>query len=1155
MEAQPEITQNLSSLKLPMLKTGDYDLWSMRMEQYLTHTDYALWEVIINGDSPVSKPPAVGTVVSLKTIKIRFRGNKESKKMHKTILKEQYENFVASRSKGLEKTYDRESSSSSNSLNVAFVSSENTSSINETVNAARDIPATVSKEQPSASSYADDVMFSFFASQSNTLQLYNKDLEQIDTDNLEEMDLKWQVAMITIRVKKFIKKTGRNLNFNGKEPVGFDGLSRYDWSYQAEEGPTDFALMAHSSDSTNSSNSEVQSCSNECLQSFKNLQKQYDQQNEILNKVNLEILGYQYGLESLEDRIHVHQKNEIVFEESIAFLKYDIQLSENEIPKCEIFEVASDNSVSEIDEDNNQAKDTYKVAIGYHVVPPPYTGNYMPPRADISFVGLDNFVNFVPTTVATKSGQVLVNAAKQSSTASTSTTRPKVNTAAIRPNVNVKSSYFKPHSPKRRHFNQKSTTKTNTFPRKINTAKGKNVTTVGPKAVVNDAEGNKENAVKSLSCWIWRLKGKLIDHTSKNSRSYTLNKFNYVDPNDRVNAAMYILLLLVTIKTANFLLLIIFTTAAYKNMYLTYNKQRLLKQEIAALKKKVTKLNKWRKSRSRGLRRLKKFGSCRRVKPSMEKDSLGAQEDASKQGRMIEEIDQNAEIALDDETQGKTNDDEMFRVDDLAREEVVMDTTTGEHEEQIIEDVSTAEPVTTAEYKPKVVVQEQEMSTTILAAATTVTTVVPTPRAKGIVFHEQKQSQIPTISSSKDKGKARMLDPKVPIKKKIQMRIDEEYARKLEAKELEAVQKARLLVELIEKRKKHFAALRAQEKRNKPPTKTQMKSQMSTYLKHMGGYNQSHLKGRSFDEIKKFFDREMRKVNDFIAMDSEAQKSSAKEVDENVKPVTDDFKKLKKCMEIVLDDGDEVLIEAIPLSSKSPTIIDYKIHKEGKKTYFKIIRLDDYALWEVIINGDSLVHEPPAVGTVVSPKTKAQKLARKNELKAKSTLLLAIPDEHLLMFHSIKDAKSLWEAIKIRSEGLDKTYGWFQRLISQLELNGEVISQEDANMKLLRSLPLAWNNIALIMRNKPYIETLSMDDLYNNLKKTWRNLNFNGKEPVGFDKTRVECYNFHRRGHFARECHAPRNQGNRSGDNERRVVPVETPASALVVHDGLGGYD
>ncbi|GKB76941.1 hypothetical protein Tco_0943836, partial [Tanacetum coccineum] len=78
--------------------------------------------------------------------------------------------------------------------------------------------------QASSSTYADDVMFSFFANQFNSCspQLDNEDLEQIDTDDLEEMDLKWQVSILTMRVKRFLKKTGRNLNFNGKETAGFD---------------------------------------------------------------------------------------------------------------------------------------------------------------------------------------------------------------------------------------------------------------------------------------------------------------------------------------------------------------------------------------------------------------------------------------------------------------------------------------------------------------------------------------------------------------------------------------------------------------------------------------------------------------------------------------------------------------------------------------------------------------------------------------------------------------------------------------------------------------------------------------------------------------------------------------------------------------------
>nr|GEY63144.1 hypothetical protein [Tanacetum cinerariifolium] len=167
-------------------------------------------------------------------------------------------------------------------------------------------------------------------------------------------------------------------------------------------------------------------------------------------------------------------------------------------------------------------------------------------------------------------------------------------------------------------------------------------------------------------------------------------------------------------------------------------------------------------------------------------------------GRMIEKIDQNAEIALDAETQGRTNDDEMFGVDDLAGEEVVMETTTGVKDSAAPTTVVTEDEITMAQAldaikstKPKVVVQEQEMSTTILAAAIIVKIVVPTPRAKGIIFHEQKQSQIPTVSSSKDKGKAKMIEPEVAIKKKDQMRIDEEYAKKLEAEEQEATRLSR----------------------------------------------------------------------------------------------------------------------------------------------------------------------------------------------------------------------------------------------------------------------------------------------------------------------------------------------------------------------------
>ncbi|GJY12325.1 putative ribonuclease H-like domain-containing protein [Tanacetum coccineum] len=234
MESQLKTTQTVSALKLPVLKTGDYDLWSMRMEQYLTHTDYALWEVIMNGDAPAIATASTEGPIPPKTteqklarknklkakstlllaipdehllkfhgikdtkslweaIKTRFGGNKESKKMQKTILKREVisqEDANLKLLRSLPSAWNnialimrnKDDLDDSNSWNVAFVSSDDTSSTNEAVNTAHDVPAASSKRQASSLTYADDVMFSFFVNQSNSPQLDNEDLEQIDTD-------------------------------------------------------------------------------------------------------------------------------------------------------------------------------------------------------------------------------------------------------------------------------------------------------------------------------------------------------------------------------------------------------------------------------------------------------------------------------------------------------------------------------------------------------------------------------------------------------------------------------------------------------------------------------------------------------------------------------------------------------------------------------------------------------------------------------------------------------------------------------------------------------------------------------------------------------------------------------------------------------------
>ncbi|GJR90629.1 hypothetical protein Tco_0214640 [Tanacetum coccineum] len=95
-----------------------------------------------------------------------------------------------------------------------------------------------------------------------------------------------------------------------------------------------------------------------------------------------------------------------------------------------------------------------------------------------------------------------------------------------------------------------------------------------------------------------------------------------------------------------------------------------------------------------------------------------------------------------------------------------------------------------------------------------------------------------------------------------------------EQEQLSIEEKSKLFVELLEKRKKHFAALRAQEKRNKPPTKAQKRNTMSTYLKNMDGYKHNQLKSKSYDEIQEMFDKEMKRVNTFVDINTELVKGS-----------------------------------------------------------------------------------------------------------------------------------------------------------------------------------------------------------------------------------------------------------------------------------------
>nr|GEY36118.1 ribonuclease H-like domain-containing protein [Tanacetum cinerariifolium] len=206
----------------------------------------------------------------------------------------------------------------------------------------------------------------------------------------------------------------------------------------------------------------------------------------------------------------------------------------------------------------------------------------------------------------------------------------------------------------------------------------------------------------------------------------------------------------------------------------------------------------------------------------------------------------------------------------------------------------------------------------------------------------------------------------------------------------------------------------------------------------------------------------------------------------------------------------------------------------------------DYSLWEVIENGNSppITKVVKGVETTIAPATTKEKAQRRLELKARSTLLMGIPNEHRLKFNSIKDAKSLF------LEVLDQTFDRIQKLISQLEIHGKSILQEDVNQKFLRSLSLEWNTHIIVWWNKPEIDTLSLDDLYNNLKI------YKPEGDYANNKSKEILKEHWKEVFYEWECKSLRSQDTKHKENTRRTMPVETPASATLVScDGLGGYD
>ncbi|GJZ51200.1 ribonuclease H-like domain-containing protein [Tanacetum coccineum] len=266
----------------------------------------------------------------------------------------------------------------------------------------------------------------------------------------EKIDLRWQMAMLTIRARRFLKNTGRKLSVNGTETIGFDKSkgehkkgcaskddgAGYDWSDQAEEGPTNFALMAYTSLSSNSEVSTNLNCSSSCLENVKILKEQNEQLLKDLRTSKLNAITYKTGLESIEAILLDYKKNESVYEEDTKVLKCEIHLREVAITelrrKLELTQKQKDEIQLTVEKLENSSKslsklincqiiDKWKTGLGYNVIPPPYTRNFMPLKPNFSFSRLEEFVNEPIVSEPTIKKPVV-----KTSKAKTSKTKPKV---------------------------------------------------------------------------------------------------------------------------------------------------------------------------------------------------------------------------------------------------------------------------------------------------------------------------------------------------------------------------------------------------------------------------------------------------------------------------------------------------------------------------------------------------------------------------------------------------------------------------------------------------------------------------------------------------------------------------------------------------------
>ncbi|GKC29102.1 hypothetical protein Tco_1036396, partial [Tanacetum coccineum] len=508
-----------------------------------------------------------------------------------------------------------------------------TSSTIETDNTANGVSAAHTQvntvNSTSVYNLSDAVICAFLASQPNSPQLDREDLEQIDPGDLKEIDLHWEMAMLTIKARRFMKRTCRNLDMNGQRIsfdgskvecfnchkhdyfarecrapknqeykgkeygrktilvknttknafIAQDGIGGYDWSYQAdEEHPTNFALMAYTSSGSSSSlDSEVDSCSKSCVKAYATLKEQYDDLSSDYKKSQFNLVSYKAEKERDELKLTLEKfqnlsKSLSNLLESQVCDKSKTGLGYNAVSP-EVESSVNEYNMLKIQENEKSRSDK-----GYHEVPPPYTGNFMPPKPDLMFI--DELVEseFMDV-VSNESNQKTVDkAVVETNTVKKNSFGPPIikdwnsdndrqveftPNKTVRPSIEkikfvksaretvekIKTPKQNKHYPRgnERNWNNLMSQRLGSDFKMINKAcyvcgsfehlhyvcdKKVKVSTVSVndstarhRAVVSKNMGKGVNAVKALACWVWKAKN--------NSASTTFKKYSYMDARGR----------------------------------------------------------------------------------------------------------------------------------------------------------------------------------------------------------------------------------------------------------------------------------------------------------------------------------------------------------------------------------------------------------------------------------------------------------------------------------------------------------------------------------------------------------------------------------------------------------------------------------------------